>query len=236
MKTKQVIIIGIAVVGAVVLFGVHTAYAADPQFMTSWHAYTSVPTGYEGKAFPVQNSSVDVAFELISQDKGSKGKIIDISNKKVRWYINGKIVSRVIGSHHLKINNQMISGDKINVRIAVEYYDTSQDRTYFPETSITIPVKSPRVAMTTSSVNDTVSVNGDITVHALPFFFPQPTSLSVDWSVDGNAVDPDNHGLDLPIHVGANAPESGGMQVSALVSDTGDSTQDAIGSTIIYVQ
>ena len=154
----------------------------------------------------------------------------------MRWYINGKIVRRTAGTHHLTITNNMLAGDTINVRIAVEHYDASQDRTYFPEISVAIPVKSPRVALTTSSMSNTVSTNGDITIHALSFFFPEPSSLSVDWSVDNNAISTDNHGFDLPIHVGPNAPESGGMQVTASVSDTKNTDQSAVGSTIIYVQ
>ncbi|MCL5004571.1 MAG: hypothetical protein M1170_01335, partial [Patescibacteria group bacterium] len=68
------------------------AYAQSGyEFLTTWKADGFVPAWYEGKILPSRGSRVSVSFELLKN-----GKISDLSNVVVRWYVNDNLVKNCL--------------------------------------------------------------------------------------------------------------------------------------------
>ena len=72
--------------GAVFLLNIPTTSAA-PQFWFSWQAGNYAPSWYQGKVLPIVGSPITVNFELIDN-----GQIADISQNKIRWYVNDRLI------------------------------------------------------------------------------------------------------------------------------------------------
>ena len=53
------------------------ADAASPQFLVNWQSKNFSPSWYQGKIFPTKDSTVEVSFELMDNNK-----IADLSKKK----------------------------------------------------------------------------------------------------------------------------------------------------------
>lgn len=200
---KKVILITILIIGGIIFKG---ANAADPEFMVSWKPNTYTPSYYQGKSLPIEDSYIDVSFEMISKNANDFGKIIDISDKQVRWYINGDIVSRMDGRSKLRINNNMVSGSRIAVDIEVEYYN-DKGNTYFPRKRIEIPVSNPKVYILNKSKNSSLLEN-KLSFLAEPMFFNvnKLSSLIINWSVNRNSVEDNSQGFNLDINLGGNIP------------------------------
>lgn len=204
------------------------ANAADPEFMVSWKSNTYTPPYYQGKSLPIENSYIDVSFEMISKNANDFGKIIDISDKQVRWYINGDIVSRMDGKSELRINNNMISGSRIAVEIEVEYYN-DKGNTYFPRKRIEILISNPKVYILNKSKNSSLFENG-LSFIAEPMFFNanKLSSLIINWSVNRDELKKENQEFDLDINLGSGISHNK-IDLSASVYNKDDSLESAQG-------
>ena len=152
------------------------------QFLTSWKADGFVPTWYQGKILPTRGSRVSVSFELIN-----KGKISDLSNTVVRWYINDNLVKNE--NNGLGIKNYSFTvtdypGNNAEIRIAMPDYNGQPLNKI-----IQIPVNSPEVIVESPafSLNN---ISKTAIFKANPFFFNVKTmkNLSFQWTANGQST------------------------------------------------
>ncbi len=186
-----------------------------PQFLVSWQAQNYAPNWYQGKILPVNGTSVEVNFELIDN-----GKPADLSEVKVRWYINDNLVRNEndgLGIKNLKFINSDYGGGEIEIRIvAVDYLGGD-----LIDKIIRIPTAAPETIINAPYPDNLIGVGKSI-IQAIPFFFNirDIDSLSIEWSVNGQkstgaAANP----FLLSLNIGSETPQGIEINVSALVKN-----------------
>jgi len=167
------------------------AYAAGPQFVVSWKPQVYAPVWYEGKLFPVKESSVRVSFEMIDQNSPNAGKVIDVSDSEVRWYVGGELVRKGNGLQSLVIKNNLYSGDVMDVRISVDFFDSQTGEQYFADKYISIPIMDRKLSLVRRWMDSTLAPHAQSTWYAVPLFFSSaPQSSTITWTVNGQVVQP----------------------------------------------
>lgn len=167
------------------------AYAAEPTFLISWKAQNYTPPTFFGKSFPTYETPITASFELISNNAADKGKVFDVSNRDVRWYINNRLVARGIGLKTFTFRNPMFSGGEINMKVSVSFFDAEapvDSREYFVSGYVKIPSVSPEVVIQSQRFNRAIPAGSTLTLHALPLFFNSSLdALSIVWDVNGQS-------------------------------------------------
>ena len=154
---------------------------STPQFLVSWQAESLVPFWYKGKTMPAGGNATEVRFELIDG-----GRIADISNLAVRWYINDKLVineNKGLGIKSLIFNNPDFGGQETEVRILiVGYKGISQT-----DKLITIPITGQEVVINNQRLGRNLKT-GENKFEAIPFFFSakNENNLSAKWLANGS--------------------------------------------------
>ena len=159
------------------------AYAqAGYEFLTSWKADSFTPTWYQGKVLPTRGSRVSVSFELLNN-----GKVSNLSNTAVRWYVNDNLMKNENNSLGIKNYSFTVTdypGNNIEVRIAIPDYNGQSLNKI-----IQIPVNSPEVVVESPafSLNN---ISKTAVFKANPFFFNVKTmkNLSFQWTANGQST------------------------------------------------
>ena len=152
---------------------------SSPEFLVSWKAGNYVPSWYEGKVLPVVGALVDVNFELINA-----GKIVDLSQNTIRWYLNDELVkneSDGLGIKSLRVIVPNGGSGEISVRITIiDHVADILDKT------IIIPVVRPEAILDSPYSNNGIRAGQSI-FRAIPFFFnvSNVNNLSVSWTANG---------------------------------------------------
>src|SRR5437660_1114929 len=68
------------------------AQSPSPQPVITWRAYTYAPAGFSGKILAVPRSRMDASLALIDQ-----GKIVNLKNYTVHWYLNDHFIDGGVG-------------------------------------------------------------------------------------------------------------------------------------------
>jgi hypothetical protein len=122
-----------------IFFAIYTskAYAAT-EFLTSWKANTFVDSAYAGKIFPVKGSKVNLAFELLDNNK-----IVDISKNEVAWFREGSKFESGLGKRIASLVLPTLSNkERVDVKIIVRQYKGADIEKF-----ITIPIASPEIVI-----------------------------------------------------------------------------------------
>jgi len=169
---------------------------AEPYLLATWRANSYVPSFYEGKRVPIQGSVVDVRIELLSG-----GKIVDLKNNEIRWFLDRKKISSGIGKKNFKFLVQNSEGVDNNIKIQIVNLDGS----ILLERIIRIPVSRPQVALQTIYPRGLGNYSL-IEASAFPYFFNVNTlnKLNFGWKVNNENVqtDEDSHRLRLELDEG----------------------------------
>ncbi len=156
------------------------AQSDAPQFLVSWSADSFAPSWFKGKIFPTFNSIIKVSFELVDN-----GKIVNLSQTPVRWYINDNLYENEQNGLGIKAisfrDNTTYNGNDINVRISIPDYNGNN-----LDEIITIPIKNPEVVIDSPYYNGNVS-KGSYYFTVWPFFF-SGSNLITKWYVNGQAA------------------------------------------------
>ncbi|HAL24979.1 TPA: hypothetical protein DIS57_01955 [Candidatus Wolfebacteria bacterium] len=172
------------VVGAMVVLLGGVAHAhAETEFMTNWQTRTYVPAWYEGRAFPTHESAITITFELIED-----GKIADLSQTGVRWYVDGKLVKNELNGLGIKrviIVNKKYGGGVSSIKITIPSYN---GKLY--EKTFDIPIRKPEVVIDVPYFKKGIE-RGENAMYAWPFFFntTDVRTLNLQWTIDGKALD-----------------------------------------------
>jgi len=167
-----------------VLFCVPLVHAAGPTFLVSWEAQNNAPIWFMGKKLPTHQSSIVVSFDVVSG-----GKIVDLSSRQVRWYINGRLSRRQNGLQTITIKNNAIAGSSIDVRISPQLYDSTTGADRFVDYSFSIPIVSPEVVVSLGGFWGSMGKGALLNLSAYPFFFnSDDAQLDIQWKLDGKSV------------------------------------------------
>lgn len=176
MTLKRILLMATIVMVIVMVIVADWANAQSaPEFLVTWKANTYVPPEYQGKALPVPGSVIELAFEIIDN-----GQIANISQNRVRWTINNKVVSRANGQKRLTYQiPAFISGD-LDLKITVlDYAGTDQ------EAFVTIPITRPKVIIDAPFVDSEIGAE-TAALGALSYFFTAAKidELNFNWVVN----------------------------------------------------
>ena len=219
-----------------VFAGASFVQAQAPEMVMTWKAQTNTPPWYQGKAQVVENSTVDVGVELVGTNTGEVGKLLDISSREIRWYVDGNLVARGVGKKTLAVYNTKLEGSDIDVRASVEYRDRSDGSVYFVDQYLTIPVRGPEVVFKSLKGDNVLLAGASFIMKVIPFFFSVPDSdLQVSWSVADQTPDTQADPLQLQVQLGQDIPV-GGFNVSTSVYNPQQSSQKATVSKLFYIQ
>ena len=222
----------------IAVFGASSVQAAGPQFLVSWKADTSVPPSYAGKSLPVSGSTITVSFELIGVAGNQVGKILDLTNNNVRWYVNGNLLSQGNNEKTFSFITTDNNDTETDVKISAEYADPVAGYSYFVDKYITIPLSHPQVVINQNGMSSSVAIGTGTKLFALPYFFNTlMKNLSIQWSADGQDIPTDpKDPWSLNVNIGSNYISGAQVTISAIVQNILDSSMQAQKSVIITVQ
>lgn len=153
--------------------------SAAPQFWFSWSAGNYAPAWYQGKVLPIVGSPITASFELVDN-----GQIADVSGKKIRWYVNDRMIMNEtggLGIQSVKFNVPDYAVNGVEVRVSVVgYQGETLDRILY------IPLAEPDVVIEMPSADGRIGA-GDSIFRANPFFFNinNLNQLDFEWVVNG---------------------------------------------------
>ena len=200
------------------------------QFLVSWQAESYVPSWYQGKVLATKGSAIKVSFELIDS-----GKIVNLSKKKVRWYINDKLVQNENNGLGLKFYSFIADdypGQDTEIRITiVDYKDEVLDKI------IVIPIVSSEAVIDAPYPNREIK-SGKNSFFAYPFFFniKDLNKLSFEWLVDNQAAEAGDNSAILDLNVDSLAPKGFGINVKLTIKNLLDELSFASKNIETYVQ
>ena len=159
------------------LFPLSSRGQQAPIFLVSWKANSYAPADYQGKILLSPTSSAEIAFELIDG-----GKIANLNNKEVRWFINNKLIASGLGLKTTTYTPSQPGRKDLRVQIQVLNYN-GQDL----EKIMILPVINPEIV---------IQPIGSNVFAGKPYFFNinSLSDLSFEWSVNGKKTNdlPDN--------------------------------------------
>lgn len=201
---------------------------AEIDFVTDWQTKTYVPAWYGGKAFPVHQSFITIGFELIEN-----GKVADLSKTAVRWYVDDKLLKNEangLGIRQLIVFNKKYRNDVLGIKIAIPDYKGQSLVKLFD-----ISVKDPEVVVDVPYENRKVA-RGDDLFYAWPFFFnaANANDLSVQWTVDGNALQTAKASDPRLLFSAGNEPRDGAKStIEATITNPIKIVERAVGRMLI---
>lgn len=153
---------------------------SEPFLYLTWKAKSYVPNDYLGKILPGASSPI-----LVSLEAFENGKVADISNSQIKWYVDGELSATTVGkkSFDLRTSHSPSSG-VILVRANIT---NKWDRQYSKEVSI--PVSPPVVILKSNYLSRSFGDN-KISISAYPYFFGTNSlsDLIFAWKVNGQPV------------------------------------------------
>jgi hypothetical protein len=200
--------------------------ASSPQFLITWKTAGSyIPSFYEGKALPTYGSQITASVELISQ-----GKILDLSNQTVYWYLNDTLIGGGVGVQTVTFPPLGEPPSSLQLKVELPYYSAG----YLINT-INIPMVKPQAVISAPYPDGQFSQN-TVTLTALPYFFntSAASNLSYTWSVNGqqgsNTENPEEAQITLP--KGTSSGEA--LSVSLSIKNPSDSTIGTASQNLTY--
>jgi hypothetical protein len=228
-KTKQAL--GVVCIVLFSAVGNHALAqtATAPQFMVTWQAQNFAPADFAGKLLPIANTPIDVVFNVIEN-----GKMVDLTNTEVRWYVNNKIQQSGRGRQTLRFNAPEFSGGDQEVRISIPSYKNRE-----LTKTITIPVTIPQVIIQTPFISNEIP-RGEIRLKALPYFFniSNLRNLKFGWLVNG--VAPTSEGVitnpeELILETPAEIPTNNQTSIGVSIQNKNNTLEAAARSLVLKV-
>lgn len=200
-----------------------------PEFIVSWKAGSFAPSDYLGKIFPTKNTSVEIGFDLIDENK-----FVNLSNYTIYWFLDGKLIKKGKGLKGIDFKTTQLNNDHLVRITVVNYKGNDLDKT------VVVPVVSPEVVINLPYPNNEAIKAGQTIFRAFVYFFnvSKLTDLSFDWSVDnqkiskGKAVRPDI----LKLEINANNLPSPALNLSVAVKNISENFEMASNSKNLKIK
>lgn len=200
--------------------------ASSPQFLITWKTTGSyIPSFYQGKALPTYGSQITASLEIISQ-----GKIVNLSNQTIYWYLQDTLIGGGVGVQTLTFPPLGEPPSSLQLKVELPYYASG----YLIHT-IDIPMVKPEAVIDAPYPSGQFSQN-PVTLTALPYFFntSAPSNLSYVWSVNNqqgsNTENPETAQITLPQGTASGAT----LAVSLSITNSNDSTAATANQNLTY--
>jgi hypothetical protein len=155
---------------------IRPAEAEQVDLIFSWKASSYAPADFPGKIFPTSNSEVAVSVALIAD-----GKVADLSNHTVNWYVDGTFFKGGRGQDTIIVTAPEVAGSIIEIRADIPTYTSAE-----AVDTIEIPVRAPEAVIEAIYPYRQFS-DIETSFRARPYFFniTGRNDASFTWTVNG---------------------------------------------------
>lgn len=115
--------------------------APPPEIIITWQAQNYAPSSFIGKKLPTRGTVVNFALQLIDD-----GKLVDVSNKEVRWYANNNLINSGVGLNVFSYAIPQINDGLVSIRSVVIYQGGEVSRIF------EVPVVDPEAVIDNSQL------------------------------------------------------------------------------------
>lgn len=158
---KLVFPLALALFGTIILIPPQQVFSqTTDQIIVTWEANNFYPTDFKGKPVASPGSQVSVSIEII---RG--GKLLNVNSANIAWYLDNDFLSEGIGKKSVAFKAKKKDNGKHVLRAQVERGDEAI------ETSVQIPVATPRVVIEVPYPNGLVQAQSEIVLRLVPYFF-----------------------------------------------------------------
>jgi len=156
--------------------GFASAQIESGSVILSWHANTFYPADFFGKPEAVNQSTITLRAEMISD-----GKIQDLSKARIAWYLDESLYENGVGIKETTFTVTKRSGQRYLVRGVIAIDDEVH------ESSIIIPISKPKVVIEFPSLENKIGPGETVTLISVPYFFNASSlsDLNFSWAING---------------------------------------------------
>ena len=206
-----------------------------PQIILTWQAHSYLPSGYQGKALPPRDSTVDVYLEFLDNDK-----IMPLDKNFIRYEVNDRFLAAGVGLKKVSFTLNQFTARNYVVTATVKEYrgsDTAGDirgDTKDIKKSVVINRVDPLVVINAPIARNQIKTN-TATLTALPYFFKSlnPSDLVFIWKVNNAFVEGFLSNLTLTLQPSAE-PQT--LFVSVTAANRDNSVESATASEKFIIQ
>lgn len=204
------------------------AQSITPQMVVTWQAYGSdVPPQYNDKALPNQESELTASLALVAN-----GKLVDLSNQVIYWYLNETLIDSGVGKQYIVFNPFGSAPAFLVLRAELPNYNGA---TLLHD--INIPLISPKAVIEAPHPGGQFFGN-PIVLQGTPYFFytSDPGALSYSWSVNGQTSAAAENPQILQMNVDPTTPAGSSFSVGLTITDPNSSVSSNDLTNVIYMK
>ncbi len=187
------------------------AQVSGPQIFLTWKTKGYVPENYAGKILPGSTSPVLAALDVVQN-----GKVADLSNLTIYWYLNDKLLDRGVGLQAVTFRTpKSLGGGAITLRAEIpDFPGTGASK------AIDIPLVPPSVVLRSTYPQNKFS-SRSAEVSAIPYFFTVPdiSFLTFSWAVNGTGVKTTENPQTLQVNINQDATPGSTLNIKVSVSN-----------------
>ncbi|MEM4368282.1 MAG: hypothetical protein QXO21_04670, partial [Candidatus Anstonellales archaeon] len=133
--TITFLIFGFLLTGKLIVF----SQVSEPTIILTWQALSYAPPDFQGKVLPTANSPIAASVEVFDK---ITGKLIDLSDKEIRWYVDNTLIESPPGRQRLIFRAPSILPKTIKLSVEIPNLEGS-----FASELIRIPVVPPEAVI-----------------------------------------------------------------------------------------
>lgn len=179
LKSKKYLGVGALIVLIIAVFSFSglvkvKAQINEPEFLITWKTNTYVPKSFLNKVLPTDASLVNISFELVD-----RGKLINLSDSEIYWYLNDELIKGGLGIQEASFRARGVGSQ--NLRIKIPNYKGG-----LLMKNIIIPSVEPEVAIIAPYYQNKFQALG-LKIDAQPYFFnvTDLNELQFSWQING---------------------------------------------------
>lgn len=195
-----------------------SAQTDEPKIFASWASESYVPPAFRGKVMPTAGSPIKISFELIDG-----GRVADLSNQTIFWYLNNNLISNVPGKQSAEIIAPQLVPANANVRIEIPKYPGGA---IFK--TIKIPIVQPE-AVIEHPYQKNEFFDDQVLFFATPYFFgaKELSDLKFSWTANGQEADESGNPRELTVNLGAGTRQGFSLGIGLSVVNSKKSDESA---------
>lgn len=199
-----------------------------PELLLTWKAQNYTPVMYPGKAIPTGKTPIVLSVELIDA-----GKVVDLSQIRVNWYVNNEFLDGGAGKHSIIVQTKRLAGDRLIVRADIPQYHNGT----FSKSADIRSIAPVLTIVPVFGYDGNFITDAKSQFRAVPFFFnvTSPNALIYQWQVnDQEAQSTENPQL-LNLSLPDTTPDRYSISVQATARDPMvDTLFSSAGATSIF--
>ncbi len=189
----------------------------------TWQANNYYPADFSGKAMATNGTTISAAVNFVENQK-----IQDLSQTAITWYLDGGFLRQGTGLNQINFIVTKSKGNNHSIRADV------QTKNELLSPSVSIPIASPKVVVVNPYSGQTISVNSQINLEAIPYFFNVKSfgNLIFSWIVGDNGHPSGN---DNKLSLTMDSASRGTVSVVGRVDNRNNKFESAEGKTSLML-